>query len=56
MSIWRDTVESIEYRHDVGYSTNNYANGASPEATVNDPIRGTGQAAECITFQIGVYF
>jgi hypothetical protein len=56
MSIWRDTVESIEYRHDVGYSKNSYANGAAPEGVINNPIIGTGEAAECITFQIGVYF
>ena len=56
MSIWRDTVESIEYRHDIGYSRNSTANGAAPVGTVNNPIIGTGETAECITLQIGVYF
>ncbi|OGO93879.1 MAG: hypothetical protein A3F41_00950, partial [Coxiella sp. RIFCSPHIGHO2_12_FULL_44_14] len=29
ISIWKDTVESLEYRHDIDYNTNQTANGAS---------------------------
>lgn len=56
ISIWKDTVESLEYRHDIDYANNNYANGAAPAGSVNEAILGTGQGSDMISAQIGVYF
>lgn len=56
ISIWKDTVESIEFRHDVDYGSNQFANGASPVGRVNVPIQGTGGTANTLLAQLGVYF
>lgn len=56
ISIWKDTVESVEYRHDIDYNRNQFANGASPAGLVNFTTRGTGKAADTLLVQIGVYF
>lgn len=56
ISIWKDTVESLEYRHDVDFSSSSYANGASAPGQVNANTIGTGRSADTIIAQIGVYF
>ncbi|KTD58193.1 coiled-coil protein [Legionella sainthelensi] len=56
ISIWKDTVESIEYRHEIDYSVNDFANGAAPPGLVNAPTLGTGGTADTVSAQIGVYF
>lgn len=56
ISIWKDTIESLEYRHDMDYGTNHFANGAAPTGLVNANTIGTGHAADAIIAQIGVYF
>lgn len=56
ISIWKDTVESIEYRHDMDYGSNNYANGAAPVGSVNQNTIGTGGAFDLVSLQIGIYF
>ncbi len=56
ISIWRDTIESIEYRHDIDYGKNQYANGAAPQGVVNQNTIGTGGASDTVLFQLGVYF
>jgi hypothetical protein len=56
ISLWKDTVESLEYRHDIDYKTSQYANGAAPVGTTNTPTVGSGQASDTVTLQIGVYF
>lgn len=56
ISLWKDTVESIEYRHDVDYNQNQFGNGAPAPGTVNVPIFGTGAKADTLLAQIGVYF
>lgn len=56
ISIWKDTVESLEYRHDMDYAGNQFANGAAPAGLVNAPTLGTGHAADTVSAQIGVYF
>ncbi len=56
ISIWKDTVESLEYRHDMDYAANQFANGAAPAGSVNAPTLGTGHAADTVSAQIGVYF
>lgn len=56
ISIWKDTVESIEYSHDIDYGANQFANGAAPPGFVNAPTIGTGGTADTVSAQIGVYF
>ena len=56
ISIWRDTVESLEYRHDIDFKNNQYANGAAPFGTVNANTMGTGKSSDLVLAQIGVYF
>ena len=58
ISIWKDTVESLEYRHDLDYGANQYANGANPASpfTPNANTNGTGGSADTVSAQIGVYF
>lgn len=56
ISIWKDTVESLEYRHDRDYKINQYANGAAPPDVVNQNTFGTGRSSDTILAQIGVYF
>lgn len=56
ISIWKDTVESLEYRHDVDFGINQYANGAAAPYLINDNTVGTGKASDTVIAQIGVYF
>ena len=56
ISIWKDTIETIEYRHDYNYKTIDFANGAAPTGTVNTPIVGRGGTSDTVVLQVGVYF
>ncbi len=56
ISIWKDTVESIEYRHDIDYKANQFANGAAPVGVVNQNTVGTGKTSDAVVAQLGVYF
>jgi hypothetical protein len=56
ISIWKDTVESLEYRHDLDYGITQYANGAAPYGGMNMTTYGTGRSSDTISAQIGVYF
>ncbi|MBA2650185.1 MAG: LbtU family siderophore porin [Legionella sp.] len=56
ISIWKDTIESLEYRHDIDYNTYQFASGAAPFGQTNSNTYGTGQASNSILAQIGVYF
>jgi hypothetical protein len=57
ISIWKDTVESIEYRHDIDYAPSQFANGAnSATSAPNQNTWGTGKGADTVSAQIGVYF
>lgn len=51
-SIWRETTESIEFRHDTDYSAGTIATGRG--ATVN--MVGTGHGRNSVLVQAGVYF
>jgi len=55
ISIWKDTIESIEYRHDANYpggsfSTGNVNGGVSKNSTPAGPSQNT------VTIQFGFYF
>lgn len=56
ISIWKDTVESLEYRHDIDYGVTQFGNGAAPMGQVNANTYGTGGSSDTILAQIGVYF
>lgn len=56
ISIWKDTVESLEYRHDIDFNRNQFANGASAPGYINANTVGTGGASDTLLAQIGVYF
>ena len=59
ISIWKDTVESIEYRHDIDYAASQYANGANSSLAPfaqNLPTVGSGKGSDTLSAQIGVYF
>jgi hypothetical protein len=50
-SILRDTIESLEFRHDIDYNVSDIAIGQSLT-----PINGTGKTSNTITLQVGLYF
>jgi hypothetical protein len=56
ISLWKDTVESLEYRHDMSYPKNQYANGAFAPGFTNANTISTGEASDTLLAQIGVYF
>src|SRR3990167_2431356 len=58
ISIWKDTIESLEYRHDINYGSTTQANGGNRASTPgNTPIFGTAKRARnIVTLQVGVYF
>lgn len=56
ISLWKDTVESLEYRHDIDYAINQYANGIAAPGFINANTVGTGSASDTLIAQIGVYF
>lgn len=55
-SWWKDTVERIEYRHDIDYKRNLFANGAAPVGLSNQNTIATGRSSDTLLAQIGVYF
>ena len=56
ISIWKDTVESLEYRHEIDYNILQFANGASSPDFVNLNTFGTGRSSDAVVAQIGVFF
>lgn len=57
LSYWKDTIESIEYRHDTDYGGMQYANGANaPGLPSNLNTVGTGKSSDTVIGQIGVFF
>jgi hypothetical protein len=53
-SWWKDTLQSIEYRHDVNYAAGNYASGTG--TSVTQVINGAGKPDNAVTAQIDIYF
>jgi hypothetical protein len=51
-SVWKDTIESLEFCHAVDYATTDLANGIGGVI----PIQGTGRSSNTVTFQVGFYF
>ncbi len=54
VSVWKDTIESIEFRHDINYSANSSA--TTQNSNANTPITPLGSNRNTITLQFGLYF
>jgi hypothetical protein len=58
-SWWKNTLQSIELRHDINYGAGNYATGTSTgtgAAGATQAITGSGRSDNMITAQIDIYF
>ncbi len=58
-SIWKNTLQEIEFRHDQDYSSNDIATAVSnPNVSAFGPFTntGTGKSRDMVTLQFGVYF
>lgn len=64
-SIWKDTIEAIEFRHDQNYSTSDIAGGNNTFAPTSageflpvlpGPVASVGGSQNTVTGSIGVYF
>lgn len=51
-SIWRDTIESLEWRHDINYSSSSTASGQGIPVQQS----GVGHSSDCLTAQIAAFF
>lgn len=59
VSWWRDTVESLEVRHDINYGTGNTATGNATSRgglPVTADLAALGRAATIVTAQLAFYF
>lgn len=57
ISIWKDTVEAIEFRHDINYKSQDTATGVG--LPINFTMGGNnslGGSVNAVTFQTGIYF
>ncbi len=52
ISWWRDTVEALEFRHDIDYSSSDYSSGIGATTTTN----GTGKTADTVSALLAIYF
>jgi hypothetical protein len=53
-SWWKDTLQSLEFRHDQNYAESNYATGTSTNPTI--AIMGAGKPDNMVTAQFDMYF
>lgn len=53
-SLWKDTIESLEFRHDIDYRETDSAYGQSSLGF--NPMNGTGKSGNTVTLQVGLYF
>lgn len=52
--VWKDTVFSLEYRHDVMYGADKVAGVITPTST--PIVKGTGKSDNAVTAQLDMYF
>lgn len=55
-SVWKDTLEAIEFRHDDDYGSGDRATGGGVPAGIGPGLSGTGRGRNSVIAQIGVYF
>jgi hypothetical protein len=53
-SIWKDTLQSLEFRKDMNYAESDYATGTG--SAVMTPITGMGKPDYIVTAQFDIYF
>jgi len=53
ISVWKNTIESIEYRHDRNYSDSDVSGGSGATPAV---VQSVGGSSNSVLGQIGVYF
>lgn len=53
ISIWKDTIESIEFRHDENYDSSDFGGGRGAVPFI---INASGGSRNTVTLQVGVYF
>jgi hypothetical protein len=53
-SWWKDTLQSLELRHDINYSAGSYASGTG--TAVTQVITGSGRSDNTLTAQMDIYF
>lgn len=51
-SMWKDTLQSLEFRHDINYAAGNFATGSN----IPTQITGSGKPDNSITAQFDIYF
>lgn len=51
-SVWKDTLQQIEFRHDINYASNDSASGAG----VTTPASAIGGSSNTVTLLLGIYF
>ena len=58
MAIWRDTIETLEYRHDINYPVGTMAAGRGITGLLTPVVTGgaLGHTSDTITAQLGLYF
>ena len=52
ISWWRDTVEALEFRHDIDYSASDTSSGINAIT----PTNGTGKSSDTVSALLAVYF
>lgn len=55
VAIWRHTIGTLEYRHDINYSAGATATGAGVGVNTGTPTN-LGHTSDTVTAQVGVYF
>lgn len=56
-SIWKDTIEALEFRHDINYAQSDTAYGRNANGYSTDPVYlGPNHSRNLVSAQIGVYF
>lgn len=53
-SVWKDTLQSLEFRHDINYSAGSTATGTG--SSVTQVITGSGRSDNAVTAQFDLYF
>jgi type II secretory pathway pseudopilin PulG len=53
-SWWKDTLQSLEFRHDINYAAGNYASGNGTATT--QVTNGSGKSDNAVTAQFDLYF
>lgn len=56
ISLWENTIESFEFRHDIDFSANQFANGIAPLGQMNQTKVASGRGLDTIVAQVKFSF